>query len=288
MKYYIVKLAKGSSLKIWRRCIEAKRLLRGDINKEFGDGNINVITNCPLFRSLAKNDLYYETFVNRGLVRTARRGDHEAIAADIYFRLLHFFSLENSLQERLDSIAMEWKNRYVIGLQMRVGLGNSAFVDNCKFLFMRDIETFVHYAEYYSNRTALRPLWFISTDSPEVEESLARRFPDYVFSIKDLPMKHTKSLAYQFKEPATQRAILDNYLLSESDLLLTTAWSSFGEMALGRMKAGRTIMITRNDPIRSPPPLVFFNRSSFFSFCSIHLARLVTHTFDWQHTLSNH
>lgn len=71
-------------------------------------------------------------------------------------------------------------------------------------------------------------------------------------------MKHSKILAYNFFEPSVQRAILDNYLLSKSDLLLTTAWSSFGEMALGRMPKGTTIMITRSDPIRDPPPVLSF------------------------------
>ena len=256
---------KGSTLKIWRRCIEAKRLLHGDINKKFGDGNIKVNTNCPIFRSLAKNDFYYESFVNRGLIRTARRGDYEAIAADIYYRLLSFFSLESSLQSKLESLSRGWEDRFVVGMQVRVGLGNSAFLDNCKFLYMQDVETFVHYAELFSNRSRRTPLWFISTDSPQVEAMLRRRFPAFVESIQELPMKHTKALAYQYKDPATQRAILDNYLLSKSDLLLTTAWSSFGEMALGRMQQGRTIMITRSDPIRNPPPVVYFNRSSVYS-----------------------
>ena len=92
-------------------------------------------------------------------------------------------------------------------------------------------------------------------------KALTKKYPQYVFSIKDLPLKHTKSLVYQYSEPASQRAILDNYLLSHSDLLLTTAWSSFGEIALGRMDSGNTIMITRSDPIFNPPPLVKFNRT---------------------------
>ena len=205
--------------------------------------------------------MYYEDFVNRGLIRTAHRGDYKTIASEIYYRLLNFFTLEDSLQEKLDSIMRQWKDHYVVGLQIRVGLGNSAFLDNCKFLFERDIDTFIYYAQYYSNRTSLKPLWFVSTDSPKVEEELTKKYPQYVFSIKDLPLKHTKSLVYQYSEPASQRAILDNYLLSHSDLLLTTAWSSFGEIALGRMDSGNTIMITRSDPIFNPPPLVKFNRT---------------------------
>lgn len=74
----------------------------------------------------------------------------------MYYRLLNFFSLESSLQTKLDSVTSKWKDRYVVGLQIRVGLGNSAFLDNCKFLFMDDIKTFVYYADYYSNRTSLR------------------------------------------------------------------------------------------------------------------------------------
>lgn len=258
LKSLVATVSKGSPLKIWRRCIEAKRLLRGYIDDAFGDKNINVITNCPIFRSLAKNDLYYKEFVNRGLVRRAQRGDYELIASEVYYRLLNFFSLESSLQEKLDNVTSTWKDRYVIGLQIRVGLGNSAFIDNCKFLFMEDLKTFVYYAEYYSNRTRLRPLWFVSTDSPEVERILHDQYPDRVIFLAELPMKHTKTLAYNFFEPSVQRAILDNYLLSESNLLLTTAWSSFGEMALGRMQNGTTIMITRSDPIRNPPPALSF------------------------------
>lgn len=241
--------------------MDNKRLMKNSINSEFGDRNIDVITNCPLYLSIVQNDMYYEDFVNRGLIRTAHRGDYKTIASEIYYRLLNFFTLEESLQEKLDSIMRQWKDHYVVGLQIRVGLGNSAFLDNCKFLFERDIDTFIYYAQYYSNRTSLKPLWFVSTDSPKVEEELTKKYPQYVFSIKDLPLKHTKSLVYQYSEPASQRAILDNYLLSHSDLLLTTAWSSFGEIALGRMDSGNTIMITRSDPIFNPPPLVKFNRT---------------------------
>lgn len=257
---FVASLSKGSPLKIWRRCIEAKRLKKGLINKEFGDKNINVITNCPLFASLAKNDLYYDEFVSRGLVRTARRGDYNAIAADIYYRLLNFFSLQPSLQSRLDNVTRLWSDRFVIGMQIRVGLGNSAFIDNCKFLFMDDIDTFIHYAEYYTNRTSLRPLWFISTDSPNVENLFVKRFGNITLFLSDLPMMHTKVLAYNFNEPAVNRAILDNYLLSRSNLLITTAWSSFGEMAVGRMTKGDTIMVTRGDRIIDPPPVISFNR----------------------------
>lgn len=247
---------------MWRACKESRRLQWGRINQNFGDGNINIYTNCPLFRSLAKNDMYYESFVNRGLVRTAKRGDYKAIADDIYYRLLNFFSLEASLQEVYQNISAKWKDQYVIGMQIRVGIGNSAFTDNCKFLFADDIRTFIYYAEYYSKRTSRRPLWFISTDSPFVENMFKMQYGDRIFILDSLPMRHTKTLAYNYYDPAVQRAILDNYLLSRSDLLITTAWSSFGEMAVGRMDSGSTILVTRSDPIKDPPPLVYFNRTS--------------------------
>ena len=100
----------------------------------FGNGNINIYTNCPLFRSLAKNDLYYSSFVNRGLVRTAKRGDYEAIAVDIYHRLLSFFSLEPSLQEIYHSISARWKDQFVVGMQIRVGIGR--FLTTVSFFSM--------------------------------------------------------------------------------------------------------------------------------------------------------
>ena len=118
--------------------------MKNSINSEYGDRNIDVITNCPLYLSIVRNDLYYEDFVNRGLIRTAHRGDYKAIASEVYYRLLNFFTLEESLQEKLDLIMRQWKDRYVVGLQIRVGLGNSAFLDNCKFLFERDIDTFIY------------------------------------------------------------------------------------------------------------------------------------------------
>lgn len=248
-------------LRVWRRCVETNKLKRGIINNRYGEKNLNIFTNCPLYTSLAKNDLYYDEFVKRGLVRTAKRGDYDKIIEELYFRLLNFFSLEPSLQRRSDSISKDWHNRYVVGMQIRVGIGNSAFSDNCKFLFKSDIRTFIHYAEYYSNQTKKKPLWFVSTDAPDVEFMFKTTYGKKVFTISDLPMKHTKVLAYSYKDPGVQRAILDNYLLSKSDLLITTAWSSFGEMALGRMSKGSTILITRGDPIMDPPPIVLFDRN---------------------------
>ena len=85
--------------------------------------------------------------------------------------------------------------------------------------------------------------------------------------VSSLPMRHTKTLAYNYYDPAVQRAILDNYLLSRSNLLITTAWSSFGEMAVGRMDSGSTILITRSDPIKDPPPLVTINHTSLSWNC---------------------
>lgn len=255
-------MPKGKLLRVWRRCVEIDSLKVGDINSRFGEENINVFTNCPLYTSLAKNDLYYDAFVQRGLVRTAKRGEYAVIMEEIYYRLLNFFTLEKELLTKYNTITMDWDQRYVVGMQIRVGIGNGNFADNCKFLFYKDLDTFIHYAEYYSNRTAKEPLWFVSTDSPDVEFQFKSRFGRKVFTISDLPMKHSKVSAYHYRDPATQRAILDNYLLSKSDLLLTTGWSSFGEIALGRMKQGSTILITRSDSIKDPPPLVTFNRFS--------------------------
>ena len=250
--------------------MDVPSLINGDIDLLFGKGNINVITNCPIYLSVVKNDFYYNTFVTSGLVRTAVRGDFAAIADEVYYRLLNFFTLTKPLQEKVDSISSSWKNRLVIGLQIRIGLGNGVFLDNCKFLFDRDVETFVYYAEYFSNRTNLKPIWFISTDSVSVKQMFNKRFPGISYSLKDLPIQHTMASSYRNDDPATQRAILDNYLLSRSDVLLTTGWSSFGKMAVGRMSVGRTILITRSDPIRDPPPLVVFNRTSFCSVCNKH------------------
>lgn len=250
--------------------MDVPSLINGDIDLLFGKGNINVITNCPIYLSVVKNDFYYNTFVTSGLVRTAVRGDFAAIADEVYYRLLNFFTLTKPLQEKVDSISSSWKNRLVIGLQIRIGLGNGVFLDNCKFLFDRDVETFVYYAEYFSNRTNLKPIWFVSTDSVSVKQMFNKRFPGISYSLKDLPIQHTMASSYRNDDPATQRAILDNYLLSRSDVLLTTGWSSFGKMAVGRMSVGRTILITRSDPIRNPPPLVVFNRTSFCSVCNKH------------------
>ena len=250
--------------------MDVPSLINGDIDLLFGKGNINVITNCPIYLSVVKNDFYYNTFVTSGLVRTAVRGDFAAIADEVYYRLLNFFTLTKPLQEKVDSISSSWKNRLVIGLQIRIGLGNGVFLDNCKFLFDKDVETFVYYAEYFSNRTNLKPIWFVSTDSVSVKQMFYKRFPGISYSLKDLPIQHTMASSYRNDDPATQRAILDNYLLSRSDVLLTTGWSSFGKMAVGRMSVGRTILITRSDPIRNPPPLVVFNRTSFCSVCNKH------------------
>lgn len=254
-------MGKGALLRVWRRCVETKKLKEGLINDHLGKKNLNVFTNCPIYTSLAKNDLYYDEFVKRGLVRTAKRGEYSKIMEEIYYRLLNFFHLEPSLYYKLMDISKDWGNRYIVGMQIRVGIGNSNFADNCKFLFQKDIHTFIYYADYYSNRTSKEPLWFVSTDSPDVESMFKMQYGSRVFTVSDLPMKHTKVLAYNPKDPAVQRAILDNYLLSKSDLLITTAWSSFGEMALGRMSQGSTILITRSDAIIDPPPLVQFNRA---------------------------
>ena len=133
--------------------------------------------------------------------------------------------------------------------------------------FFDDIQKFIYYAEYYSNRTSKQPIWFISTDSPSVEDMFKKRYKDRIFTLDSLPMRHTKTLAYNYYDPAVQRAILDNYLLSRSNLLITTAWSSFGEMAVGRMDSGSTILITRSDPIKDPPPLVTINHTSLSWNC---------------------
>ena len=252
---------RGSRLRVGHRCVDVPYLMSGDIDSLFGKGNIHVITNCPIYLSIVRNDFYYNSFVYSGLIRTASRGNFSAIADEVYYRLLNFFTLSKALQMKLDSISSSWKNRWVIGLQIRIGLGNGVFLDNCKFLFEKDVETFVYYAEYFSNRTNLKPIWFISTDSMSVKKMFHERFPNVAFSVKDLPMMHTKRSSYRYNDPATQRAILDNYLLSRSDVLITTGWSSFGKMAVGRMSVGRTILITRSDPIRNPPPLVSFNRT---------------------------
>lgn len=154
--HFLREYMEGDMLLMWRRCDPSFALRHDSIDERFGYGNIHVYTNCAVGKDLARNERYYDAMVAKGIVFRARRGDYEAIWEDVQHRLLNFIRLGARNRAALESLLEEHRGKFVVGLQVRIGLGNGQFLDNRRFLNDGDANTFVTYANYYTERYVAR------------------------------------------------------------------------------------------------------------------------------------
>ena len=134
------------------------------------------------------------------------------------------------------------KKRKLIGVQMRLG-GSKANYNEKMFLGPHCISRFVERVEHYikiRNWDREQVYVFVSTDSSyalkEIKKRLDTNDTKIVYSVKEWKIGHSalgKSQSYgeKLRDSFMNRAILDLLILKESDYLIYSHGSSYGQMA---------------------------------------------------------
>lgn len=185
----------------------------------------------PNFAFLASQDLN-KAFTRKYIIVSSNVYFAPALMANIHYRDLlcaHFepkhlfYSLYNrllrlspDLENELNETLKEYKNRNIIGIQIRTK-DRVAFPDD-------HISSFLSCASYISARYE-NPLFFIASDSESLKRQASLHFGDKLFRLK----KET----HLFSEDGIKSAVLDMMILSRCKELVLTPFSTFGSVAAG-------------------------------------------------------
>lgn len=143
-----------------------------------------------------------------------------------------FFQPKAFLQTEIRNFIDQWKGYHLIGMQIRMGSGGADFRDSHRFLHLSSLSTFIALAEDYRTSrgySTSEVKWFVSTDSTEVERTLASQYPGRVVTM------HAYRRGHSSPEKANRagffRAVLDIAVLSRCEFMVLTNHSSFGMIA---------------------------------------------------------
>ena len=134
--------------------------------------------------------------------------------------------------------------KYVIGVQIRMGGCLADFHERSQMMTMSQLRALPHTIvtmmrnwNYNSNNTVI----YLSTDSSYAERYIRQKLgPEYEIGVsKTFKRSHSRSLG---NDEPVKNALVDLYLLADSDVLIICKNSAFGRAALSMTRARRTLV----------------------------------------------
>lgn len=151
----------------------------------------------------------------------------------IHLFSLVFFQLDNTLQKEVDEFYSQHRNNFLVGVQLRTGGTLSDSYESSTFLTTEKLPlAYAYVIDAIRNTTMTNVTVFLSTDSSYVHTTVGKNLPYSVISANMYKIGHS-SPGRQREQllDCVKRAVVDLYLLSKCDLLITTGHSSFGDTA---------------------------------------------------------
>ena len=161
--------------------------------------------------------------------------------------------VQNQIEQFKSSIGLEGKQ--VIGIHIRTGGVSKEGIRWGRFLNERDVNLFYKYAVALTSeleagkpigqKKSLRPemegnvpakrsvVWYVLSDQDSVKAQFAKKYPQYVVSTS-CDMTHTNRGREVKADPGFTCALVENYLLSMSDVMILTTRSTYGYLARHR------------------------------------------------------
>ena len=164
------------------------------------------------------------------------------------------------VQNQIDQFkqSVDWEHKYVIGIHIRTGGVQSEVIRWGRFLNEKDVRLFKRYAstisisyekgtplggrtnyymksnemEKFNNRYPV--LWYVVSDQKSIKDTFLRS--DRVVST-NCALVHTNRARENKEDPGFTCALIENYLLSSSDILVLTKRSTYGYLARHRTNA---------------------------------------------------
>lgn len=195
---------------------------------------------CYDLTSYVSPSLYQEALFDNGLVgKKSRYTTSVHLGKELRCSLFPLlFNPTPSLCTLINSYIQSMEEYYIIGAQLRFG-GSLANLHEKQFMGRAGLQTASNLIESEISRVGDRKIaLFISTDSSAILKELSAKFKEKVsvVTVKEFQIGHSCKALYKKKKGArwdsfVKRAIVDLMVLKESDYLIVTHRSSFGEYA---------------------------------------------------------
>lgn len=160
------------------------------------------------------------------------------------------------VQERIDGFKakVDWDQKHVIGIHVRTGGVSKERTRWGRFLNEKDVTLFYKYAMAITNaleegkslaQSSLRSevegnvpakqgvVWYVLSDQDSIKSQFVSRHSSYVVST-NCDMTHTNRGREIKADPGFTCALVENYLLSASDVMILTTRSTYGYLARHR------------------------------------------------------
>lgn len=215
-------------------------LLRRTHIRDLYRSKVEYLYMCYDLTSYVSPSLYQEALFDNGLVgKKSRYTTSVHLGKELRCSLFPLlFNPTPSLCTLINSYIQSMEEYYIIGAQLRFG-GSLANLHEKQFMGRAGLQMASNLIESEISRVGDRKIaLFISTDSSAILKELSAKFKEKVsvVTVKEFQIGHSCKALYKKKKGArwdsfVKRAIVDLMVLKESDYLIVTHRSSFGEYA---------------------------------------------------------
>jgi len=200
-------------------------LLCGNINHHFVQQYITIPNSWDFFAPLMLENRYYK---HRLMGKETSEASKDVTAVATEAAVSHLLQPHAELQNVINDYAEKFKGRFVVGIHVRrkgmnyIGLSGDE-------LILHDYRTCAEYVAQENNVDNLPVYFYISTDSPEVFNVIGKTFP--TDRILQSPYPH-----FHGREKGIQDAIVDMWLLGETDEVIQSDGSTFSQFVAARKR----------------------------------------------------
>ena len=233
----------------------------GEVDAKF----IVLRSTCLTIQNLVKNKSDKRWFAEQGVTPKTLSGPKEVVHHINRFLYREVMTPREKVAKAIEAFKKEtaWSDHFVIGMHIRTGSVNKERVRWGRFLAEDDVKLFKEYMRtltraYESGgelvHTAKRSesfvlqalkekeakklsvKWYVLSDQDGIKEAMEKENPEYVIETR-CAMSHTNQALKSKDDPGFMCALVESYLLSDTDMMVLTKRSTYGNLARHRTHA---------------------------------------------------
>lgn len=217
---------------------KCKDSIPGILNGTIPNRLIIVRDSCMIEQEFVHQPALNQWLVDNGITSRRKLNDVQKYHQILQFLFVDLLFPLPSITDRVAAIKKEldWGNHYFIGMHIRSGLleGNVGWG---RFLEPQDVDFFISQAKQYTQRAERRgyehPVkWLVLSDNSALRQRVKEEGKDY-YVTTNCTLSHSKNA----NVAGMQCSLVENYLLSDCNMLMLTAKSTFGYLAKHRTEA---------------------------------------------------
>ena len=219
---------------------------------------------CLTIQNLVKNKDDKRWFSDRGITPKTLISAAEVVHHINRFLYREVMTPREKVSKAIAAFKKEtaWDDHFVIGIHIRTGSVNKERVRWGRFLDEEDVRLFKEYTmgvtiAYENGRKLVRTkktdnyvlqkiaemqsqkrpvMWYVLSDQDSIKDEWKERSPDYVIETH-CEMTHTNKALSNKDDPGFLCALVESYLLSDTDIMVLTQRSTYGNLARHRTHA---------------------------------------------------